>query len=188
MAEPPTPSSRPELSESMAAGHDATGSRPAQTGGASAAALAVAALAVGVLACGFSWMFFIRTWIVIAGAVAVALGLAGVMVARRGGQSTQLAVAGAVLGVLSVVVVFATEAVVRNYVTGRLGALVSDVNGAPGATTNPSAPAFPSDTVAPTSDVPLPGAASADPAGGTPPPASGDVAATNVDAPLPVGR
>src|SRR5690242_695786 len=59
--------------------------RPARTtNGAGAGALAVAALAVGVLACAFSWMFFIQTWIVLAGLVAAALGLLGVVVARRG--------------------------------------------------------------------------------------------------------
>jgi hypothetical protein len=131
-------------------------------------------------------MFFIQTWIVLAGALAAALGLLGVLVARRGEHSPTLAIAGTVLGLLAIGSVFTTEALVRNFLNDRFGALVSDTSSDPG-TALPSEPALPSGTASPTSTLPLSGDASSDPAGGTPPPPAGDLAPNNSDAPLQVG-
>jgi hypothetical protein len=165
--------------------------RPAR-GGVGAGTLAVAALAVGVLACGFSWMFFIRLYIVLAGAVAVVLGLMGVLVAHRGRHSLTLAAAGVVLGLLSIVSVFTTEVLVRNYIQDRLGSFVSGLDSSAGAeptdtaTLTPAAPtADPSTGTSPSVQA---GVGQTDPAGGTPPPPSGDLAPNNSQAPLPVGQ
>jgi hypothetical protein len=150
--------------------------------GATAGALAVAALAVGVLACGFSWMFFIQGYIVAAGAAATVLGLVGVLAARRVGRSPLLAAAGAVLGVLSIASVFTVEAVVK----AQVGGLFANLDSLTGAATPPSPftpdadsptdTALPTDTAVPTSGPSVP------------PPALGDAAAGNSDAPLPVGQ
>jgi hypothetical protein len=147
-------------------------------GGVGAAALAVSALAVGVLACAFSWMFFIQGYIIAAGALAALLGLAGVLAARRGDHSPTLAVAGAVLGVLSIVAVFTTEAVIRSILQDSLGGLLSESDQ---GTTD-----FPSDPALPSSEEPLPTAPPGT-GGGSPPPPAGDLAPDNSDAPLPVG-
>jgi hypothetical protein len=151
-------------------------------GGATAGALAVAALAVGVLACGFSWMFFIQGYIVVAGAAASVLGVLGVLAARRVGRSPLLAAAGAVLGVLSIASVFTVEAVVK----AQMGGLFANLDSLTGAAT-PTSP-FTPDTASPTDTaLPTPTAApTSEPS--VPPPVDGDAAAGNSDAPLPVGQ
>src|SRR3954466_6935922 len=84
------------------------GRRPRRTdhGALTADAVAVAALTIGVLACSFSWMFFIRSYIVLAGVVAALLGVFGIVAARRNDRSPALPAAGAVLGALAIIAVF----------------------------------------------------------------------------------
>ncbi len=129
-------------------------SGPPERGAAAAGVLAVAALSVGVLACAFSWMFFIRGYILTAAAVAIVLGALGVLAARRARRSPLLAAAGVALGVLAVVSVIAVEAVVKAHLGAVFGGL-QEVVAAPtdpaGRTeAAPAGTASPAPTSAPT--------------------------------------